>query len=245
MSLAKPKLKTDEVALAGLFSKKEAAEFITQGSRHVHSSLLGKKDPLFSCTHSGIISHSSPSYPWELISHSQAIFLSSSTERKQVTTQILSLLGIKPSSSLGDRLWTSLEEILSNSMFQAYHNPDVTEKYSRKSIANLLSEEKIKINFNATAHGVFFSVTDCGQGLSFEKIQQCFKRCYHAADLSQIETKTGGAGLVMYVILELATHLKIISNPKLGTRVSCWLSSQSTYDPDTFSFNFYEGALEL
>ena len=81
-------------------------------------------------------------------------------------------------------------------------------------------------------------------GLEFDKIQNNFKRCYESEGISQLEAKDGGAGLGLYVVFELATHIKVISHSDFGTLTQCWFANPSQFDPDYFSFNYFKGAVK-
>jgi hypothetical protein len=241
MSLKKLQYFKTEQSSIGLFSKKEAAELIGSGLHHVHSSSLGIKDPLFKLTNDGIGSKSIVTYPWEIVTEPNKTFVTSSKNRKWIVQEILSLLKVKEASSLEDKIWTSLEELLTNSLFHAYHNHDGSEKYHRKETVELLPEEKILLTFQRGSQGIFLSVKDSGQGLLFNKIQKAFERCTKFEDLSQIESKDGGAGLGLFVVFNLTTHLKIISGSLSGTEIHCWFADPSAVGQDHFSFNYFEG----
>lgn len=241
MSVKKLKNIILEQSSVGLFSKREAAELIVSGSRHVHSTSLGAKDPLFRLSNEGINSHSLVHYPWETNAQANTTCVTSSHNRKWIIQEILTLLKVKTASSMEDRIWTSLEELLTNSLFHAYHNPDGTEKYRRKESVELLPEEKILLTFQRDNQGIFLSVKDSGKGLLFQKIQSAFERCSRVTALSQLENKEGGAGLGLYVVFELTTHFKIVSNLNSGTEIHCWFANPSAVASDYFSFNFFEG----
>ena len=228
-------------AKIGLFSKREAASFIFSGFPHVHSSILGLRDPLANLTLGSLPNDLLPTYPWEADSLQHQTVLTSSKMRKPLIEQVLSELKIKSSSSMGDKIWTSLEELLTNSIFHAYQDASGKEKYHRRETVELLPEEKILLGFSRDSKGIYVSVQDSGVGLTFSKVQSNFKRCYESQGLSQIETKDGGAGLGLYVVFELATHIKITSTLNSGTLTQCWFANSSNFDPDYFSFNFFTG----
>jgi anti-sigma regulatory factor (Ser/Thr protein kinase) len=241
MSLKQTKNIILEQSSVGLFSKKEAAGLIASGCAHVHSSMVGIKDPLVKLTYEGLDSKSLVNYPWEIVNDASKTFVTNSKDRKWIIKEILSLLKVKTASAMEDRIWTSLEELLTNSLFHAYHNPDGTEKYKRKENVELLPEERILLTFQRGAQGIFLSVKDSGRGLPLNKIQTSFDRCYKVTNLSQVETKEGGAGLGLYVVFELTTHLKIVSHSNSGTEINCWFANPSAAASDYFSFNYFEG----
>ncbi len=241
MTLPKPKNILTHSSAVGLFDKKEAAEFIVEGCRHVHSSILGQKDPLVKTTYQSLEETKVFTYSWESTEKKKQLFLRSSSQRKEILNELLSHLEVKPQSSLGDRVGTAFEELLTNSIFHSYLDTNKLEKYPRNQVAHLDSSEHIAIEFCRSNQGVFVSVRDYGQGLKFSSIQSSFKRCYSQRDESQVEKKLGGAGLGMFVIFELATHLKIVTFPGKGTLTNCWFAPASAFDPNHFSFNFFEG----
>ncbi|MBM4316080.1 MAG: ATP-binding protein [Deltaproteobacteria bacterium] len=228
----------------GVFSKKEAASLIASGCSHIHSSQLGQRDPLAVMTYQSIDCHQTACYPWEKSQGLQQVSLDSSNSRYTLINQISNSLQIKPTTQLCDRVTTCLEELFTNSLFHAYHLADGSEKYNRNESVVLNANEKILIEFARSSEGIFISVRDFGEGLPFPKIQNYFRRCYEQRDQSQIETKNSGAGLGLYVVFESASHLKIVSTLKQGTLVSCWFSKTSAFDPNYFSFNFFQGEIK-
>ncbi|MFM8315426.1 MAG: ATP-binding protein, partial [Deltaproteobacteria bacterium] len=217
--MSSPKVKNIllDQSSVGLFSKEEAATLIASGCPHLHSSVLGRKDPLVAVTYDAVSSHTVPSYPWELSEGAFKVPVNSSQTRHRIITEMISQLDVKPSSSLADKLRLLTEELLSNSIFHAYRNSDGSDKYSRKQPVQLLKSETIYLSFQRGQNGLFLSIKDSGVGLSFNNLRSCFERCYNKKDISQIETKTGGAGLGLYLAFELSTHVKITSGPDMGT----------------------------
>jgi len=69
-------------------------------------------------------------------------------------------------------------------------------------------------------------------------ISQAFSRCY-GDHSTQIEDKEGGAGLGVYMVFEAVTHLKVSVTPGVSTEFSCWISDKKHFDPEYFSFNFF------
>jgi anti-sigma regulatory factor (Ser/Thr protein kinase) len=243
MSLVKTRNIILPTSATGVFTKKEAASFIASGCSHIHSSQLGQRDPHALLTYQSIDRHQTARYSWEESQTIQRVYLDSSQSRYALLNQILNSLQIKPTTQLYDKVTTSLEELFTNSLFHAYYLADGREKYARDECALLTPEEKIIIEFARISEGIFISVRDFGVGLTFSKIQNYFKRCYEQRDQSQIETKKGGAGLGLYVVFELASHLKIVSSPNQGTLINCWFAKTSSFDPNYFSFNFFQGEI--
>lgn len=244
MSLPKSKNIILDTSAVGRFSKKEAANLIVSGCQHVHSTELGKKDPLVVISYQSITQNKTGIYQWENTNSSGKLYLTASNQRKILLIQILESLNIKISSSLGNKIYTSLEELFTNSIYHAYKKNDGSDKYDRKSTVELTPHEKITVEFARTANGVFASVRDFGAGLTFENLQSYFNRCYNNP-ASQIENKLGGAGLGLYVVFEFATHLKIVSYPNQGTLVNCWFAPPSVFDSNYFSFNFFKEETSL
>lgn len=239
MSLAKTQNIILQSSAIGYFSKREVANLIVSGSRHVHSTELGIKDPLANLTYQSIENKTTTQYPWETKDKIEKLYLTASYQRKRLTLQVLDSLKIKPSSSFGNKIFTALEELFTNSIYHAYKKSDGGDKYDRKSPVDLAPNEKITVEFFRNQSGVFTSIRDFGAGLSFAALQSYFNRCYNNPT-AQIENKVGGAGLGLYVVFELTTHLKIVCYPNHGTLVNCWFASPSAFEPKYFSFNFFE-----
>jgi hypothetical protein len=130
--------------------------------------------------------------------------------------------------------------MLTNALYHSYRREDGTEKYPRLAPVNLTDSEKVTIKFFADTHGFFLSVIDQGGSLLFPDIMKVFGRVYQGKGSPEMESKTGGAGLGIYLIFETATHLKIESTRNSQTIISCWVSDKKNFDPKKFSFNYFE-----
>jgi len=102
----------------------------------------------------------------------------------------------------------------------------------------LQNSEVLAVRYQTFSNGIYLSVTDQGGSLAFEDVARSLWRCYETS--AQIENKEGGAGLGTYMVFEAVTHFKIVATPGKGATVSVWIADQRSYDPDTFSFNFFE-----
>lgn len=229
---------TPEV-LCGKYSKKEAAQFISTGSRHLHSTQLGKNDPLAKQTLDAILKKQIPLYVWEKLKERQTVCVSSSEGRGDKINEVITGMGLK--RGFRDKTQMILEELLSNSIFHSYQNPDGSPRYGRRQDVVLEEKEKIKVSFYQSREGIFLSVLDQGGTLEFESVGKAFLRCYGNTS-DQIENKEAGAGLGIYMIFENVTHIKIESVPDVRTCFSVWVSEKQNYEPDIFSFNFFRGA---
>lgn len=222
--------------LCGRYTKKEAAQLISSGTQHVHSTQLGKTDPGAKLTLDGVLKKKAPLYVWEKFRPWQTVWVTASDERCAKINEIVKAMDLK--RGVQEKTQMVLEELLSNSIFHSYQNPNQTPKYGRRQNVLLNDKETIKVDFYQSKEGVYLSVTDQGGTLAFESVGKAFSRCYGSA-AHQIEKKETGAGLGIYMIFENMTHLKIESVPKHRTRFSVWISERHGYDPGIFSFNFF------
>lgn len=225
----------------GVFTKKEAAQLIASGIKHIHSSSLGTNDPCVTTTKEIQSSYIAKQYPWEELTKVKQLIVSSSHNRQELIQQVLQDLAIPSHRDLLDRVKLVLEELITNAIYHSYFTSTGSEKYDRKSIVNLGESEKIRIKYAGGKQGVYLSVTDNGGSILFEHIANNFLRCYNKQN--QIEDKASGAGLGLYMVFELVSHLKIVCLPQEKTTISCWLPSGRSFTPQYFSFNFFQEVL--
>jgi anti-sigma regulatory factor (Ser/Thr protein kinase) len=223
----------------GVFSKKDGANFVIEGVSNIHSSILGPRDTFARVTVAALQNNEPPTYNWELINLSHEIKIHNSANRNEIIVQAAEMCGITKNRDLNEKFGLVLEELISNAIFHAYENKKHEPKYSRSQRVTLEPREVLSVRFNAADAGVFVSVTDQGGSLQLEDVARVFKKCY-SVDRHQIEAKEGGAGLGLYMIFEHASHLKIVSELGKRTVTSCWISDIRAYDPDYFSFNFFQ-----
>jgi len=224
--------------VCGLFTKREAAHLIANGTQHLHSSTLAGRDAAARITADSIDQQRVPIYPWEQVEPKSNFQVTSSAERYDFIRDILSRQGVSSRRDLKERIETATEELLTNAIYHAYHNTDGSPRYVRRQSVTLPPAEAVDLQFAQSQEGSLLVVTDKGGSLQFDKLAQCFSRCYGAGP-NQIENKEGGAGLGIYMVFEIVTHMKIVSNPGVNTSVSCWIAAPGTFDPDIFSFNFF------
>jgi hypothetical protein len=222
----------------GIFSKREAAGLIAGGSQHVHSTLLGTRDVCWDATQARIVSKVQRDYPWEEKKLAKTVTIHSSKERHDVIRQAVAQLKTGPNRDLREKVLGVLEELITNSIYHPYRNEKGEPKYQRSKPAFLSDKEWLSVRFFSDARGVFLSVTDQGGTLNFPVISRAFSRCY-GDHSTQIEDKEGGAGLGVYMVFEAVTHLKITVDPGVSTEFSCWISDKKHFDPEYFSFNFF------
>lgn len=223
----------------GTFTKKEAAARIAAGCRNIHSSPSGKKDANYRTSCLALKSALPKIFGWEAPTPTIEVYISSSGERHRIIQTISeSILG-DARKSLRQKAEGVLEELITNAVYHAYLDPDGREKYSRRDSIKLLDSEAIQLRCRADDNGVFIGIKDRGGHLVFENVRQTIERCYSGEN--EIQNKSGGAGLGMYMIFESVTHLKIYSQPGQFTEVTCWIADNKTHDPSVFSFNFFEG----
>jgi len=225
--------------VTGLFSRKEAALKISAGARHLHSTLLGSNDACVSVTNKLLVGPSI-SYPWEICSPSEGTLLRKSSERQEIIAKILATTSFGKSSQNRERLKTIAEELLSNSFYHAYKNESGIDKYQRQKPVELEQNETIAVSFAESSNGIHLVIKDKGGSLTFENFASSLKRCYSAPHNGHVmEQKSSGAGLGLFLIFENMTHMSITVEPLENTTVSCWISNNTSFDPDIFSFNFF------
>lgn len=242
MRAAKPHYKEKEressEVIAGHFPKRDAAQYIYSGAHHVHSCSQGATDPFVVATQKALMNGDVPTYSWELPG-AMELEVATSAERfdriKEVTNNPL----IKKYRDLREKVEGILEELLTNAIYHSYFNIRGERKYKRRDSVKLDAQETVKIRFIPAPDGIFLEVSDGGGAIRFDHVRNCFHRCY-GSEQPQIEAKESGAGLGLYMIFESATHLKIVCDPYKRTTISCWIADKGNFDPDTFSFNYFE-----
>jgi len=238
-SQRKPRRLVDALK-TGLFSKQEGAETILTGIRHVHSSILGVNDPCWKHTEASLAGFIS-CYPWEIAKPEDGIMISQSTKRSDCLELIASSTQFGHKSQNRERLRLVLEELLSNAFYHAYKNKERQDKYDRLLPATLMPGEEIRVSFGENASGLHLVVEDQAGTLAFEDFKKTFTRCFRQTQTHiSFDDKHAGAGLGLYMVYEIATHLCVVVEPGKKTRFSIWLSNSNQFDPDSFSFNFFE-----
>lgn len=226
----------------GQFSKREGAQIISTGVPHVHSSPLGDKEPLALITAASTKSLVIPVYPWEMVGQALDLTLNNSDERAKLIKKIASQTGIERKHEFSDKLGLVLEELLTNAIYHSYENISGDQKYDRRLNVKLAASETIQIKYFGDRKGIYLSVTDRGGTIQFQHVMESFLRNYgDQAKSNQLESKASGAGLGIYMIFELVSHLKVTCIPNEKTCISCWLPDNRSYDPNFFSFNFFDG----
>jgi anti-sigma regulatory factor (Ser/Thr protein kinase) len=237
----KPKNSTPvQDLVCGQFSKREAAQIIATGVSHLHASPLGTNEPLALVTASSIKTSTLPLYTWETSIKSTDLTLVNSEDRAKLIKKIASQTGIENRNEFSDKLGLVMEELLTNAIYHSYENGKGGAKYGRKENVKLNASEIIQIKYFGDRKGIYISVTDRGGTMIFQHMMDSFLRNYGDAS-NQLESKSSGAGLGLYMIFELVTHLKISISPAQRTTISCWLPDNRSYDPNFFTFNFFDG----
>jgi anti-sigma regulatory factor (Ser/Thr protein kinase) len=239
MSIKTIKKNPEENIVCDHITKTQAASLIVQGTHHIHSSTNGEKDFGFIATKKSLLENKRATYVWESHEITQ-IQLNSSKERiKTVGTLKKEAEAVLRGSTL-DKFSTVIEELISNAFFHSYRNKDGTDKYERNAPVELTPKETISLNYHIGSKGVYISVVDSGGSLTFKDVVSVMQRCYLKKG-PEIQDKRGGAGLGLYMIFELSTHLKIEEDSGKKTTISCWISNDRHQDPNFFSFNFFPG----
>ncbi len=230
------KIETDEVS-CGVFSKRNAADLIIRGSRHVHSTLLGLRDMFVEVTQLNLAGGAHKDFPWEEKNKSKQVIIHSSKERHDVIRQAVAGLKTGSNRDLREKVLGVLEELITNAIYHPYRDDKGNPRYHRAKPAFLSEKEWLTVRFYSDARGVYLSVADQGGTLNFDDVSRAFFRCYGDQN-KQIDDKESGAGLGTYMIFEAVTHLKISVKKGVSTEFSCWISDKKHFDPEYFSFNF-------
>jgi hypothetical protein len=242
MSTKKQKLRSltkgKSSVICAILSRGEAAKLLGKGTAHVHSTGLGDRDPLVVKTRAAIDEQKIPVYSWELDKKSNEFLVLSSKERQGVSAQIVEACGLKDKRHIRERVELIVEELLTNAIYHAYLKQDGSEKYNRQGTVVLATKETVKVHCASAEGGTFLSIEDNGGHLDLAKVGSSLMRCY-GNSIAQIEAKESGAGLGIYLVFELATHIKIVCAPGRSTKVSVWISDKNHFDPGVFSFNFF------
>jgi len=226
--------------VTGLFSKKEAAEVIANGCRHIHSSTLGARDACALISREMLERSIQIPFPWELVKDSTLESLRTSRERHALIHSIASGKKITGRRDLKEKMTSVLEELVTNAIYHSYVERDDTPRYPRQKPAVLADSERVDVRYHIVDEGIYLSVSDRGGGLSFSSVSRAFARCYGKRSEAQIEDKEGGAGLGLYMVFETVTHLKFVTVPGVRTEICCWIADKRSFDPDHFSLNFFE-----
>lgn len=230
---------TRETLLCGVFTKKDSVATIVGGCRHIHSATLGPRDPAAKQTQDALDRAIVPVYSWEQTPTAAPMILGNSADRAALIQEIVVSTGIAKKRFLKEKVTYVLEELITNALYHAYRNPAGKEKYARSSRVTLSSEEALTVRSQVTPNGIWLSVSDQAGSLAFKDVAMSLHRCYETKN--QIENKEGGAGLGTYMVFDAVTHLKFVTIPGHSTVVSCWIADQRSYDPQAFSFNYFEG----
>ncbi|NBX93028.1 MAG: hypothetical protein EB078_00185 [Proteobacteria bacterium] len=235
----KPQPQTDTLCV-GLFSKMEAALKISEGIRHLHSTVLGLQDACVVNTQQ-LQKGVKAQYTWEINSFDKLDYFENSSDRHSIIQNIIETTQFGKTLQNRNRLQCVAEELLTNAFYHAYKSSQGQEKYLRQNPAQLTQPEAIGIGFKENKEGLHLVVEDHGGSLMFANLASCFSRCYAPKGQRElIEQKGSGAGLGLFMIFENVTHLHMRVSPNQRTLISCWLSNMSSFDPDNFSFNFFE-----
>lgn len=234
---ASKKMKNAPWVSQGIFTKREMAELVDGGTFHIHSGAQPEVAQMAKITEEARLTGVIPGYPWEPKAATTLYRVPDSPSRASVTQRIIE--EHKLSRYIRERAQLVLEELLSNAIFHSYRGANGQDKYRRKDLVQLADKEVVEVQVYSAAEGLYLLVRDRGGSLKPEDLQKVFARCYGPAE-QQIESKEGGAGLGLYMVFEQVTHMKITTEPGVGTEVAVWIASRATFDPNAFSFNFFQ-----
>lgn len=239
-SLSTPSSKHPSDLMVGLFSKSEAAHWISKGIQHFHSSLLLAADPCVQITQRKLAGERL-AYPWEKLTENKTQTIGSSIERKSVLHQITASLSFSKRSQNRERLEMVLEELTTNALYHSRKDPQGNDFYSRRQEVILEQGKSISVEYGENREGILISVSDFGGSLRFADVSQRIVRNQNElASEPHFDSKDSGAGLGMKMVFEVSTHIQVYVKVLSFTRVSVWLSRNEHFDPDFFSFNFFK-----
>jgi len=223
-----------------LFSKKESAQFIASGTRHIHSTMLLFSDPSFALTKKKFL-EPELEYPWEVMTEKEVIFASESTSKQSVIKHILTETEFSKQSQNKDRLNIVLEELLTNAFYHSKKDSSGNDLYPRTAEVYLEKNQEIRIEYGENSHGIYVSVLDHGGSLSFNDLAKRLGRFFSETNTkNSFDTKSSGAGLGLSMVYQVATHFLIEVKKGCSTKVALWLTKSRYFDQDSFSFNFFE-----
>lgn len=224
----------------GLFSKEEAAQGIISGIQHIHSSSLGSADPCWKVTEArlkGVFAN----YPWEIADNTNGLILVESGRRNDCFETLCLATQFGQKSQNRERLKIVLEELLSNAFYHSFKNNNKEDKYDRRTSVKLAAGEEIQVFFKENSSGLHLVVQDQGGTLGFNNFISCFRRCFQQTPTHiAFDERHTGAGLGLFLLFESVSHMSISVRPGKKTRISVWISNSNQYDPDSYSFNFFE-----
>jgi len=232
--MSRAAVKKPSSVTSGSFTKKEMAQLVENGAFHIHSN---SERSLVQVTEQATVTEGIPTYAWEPTAATTLYRVADSNSRATVTQRIIE--EHKLNRYIRERAQLVLEELLSNAIFHSYRAANGQDKYHRKDLVQLADKEVVEVKVYSAADGLYLAVRDRGGSLKREDLQKVFARCYGPAE-QQIDTKDGGAGLGLYMVFEQVTHMKITTEPGVGTEVAVWISCRSAFDPGSFSFNFFQ-----
>ena len=149
----------------GQFSRKDAALVVTGGVKHLHSSVLGAKDPFARATADALVKKTVPCFGWENTRSRLEKRLSTSKGRQEWARSFISTCFPSCRRDTRERLESILEELLSNALFHGFSNPDGTSRYQRLKQADLNPNELLVVRAGDSMGGLLLEVEDSGEPL--------------------------------------------------------------------------------
>lgn len=225
--------------LVGTFTKRDAAAAIAAGARHLHSTPLGHRDAGVAATEKSLAAGALAPYPWEPRANPSRIWIEHSEQRHAAVESLVKAHSSQLKRDGREKVESVLEELLTNAIYHSYRKDDGTAKYDRRKPVGLEQNERVELLYHGTREGLYIAVRDRSGLFPFSAIEKSFLRCYGAAE-GQIEQKDSGAGLGLYMVYEAVTHLRIVNVQGQFCETSCWIAYKRSFDPSTFSFNFFD-----
>ena len=227
------------IVLCQPMQKHEAIPHIIHGTRHLHSHKAGFPDNICPLTHKALSHNKVPIYSWEVPLGKNPITVTLSTDRTEKVMRLIDNLPTQVSHVMKYKIASVFEELITNSLYHAYQTNEKTPKYKRLEKVHLPAREAILLSINPHPTGIALSIKDHGGTLTFKDIQKALKRTHLIKTSEQMEQKAQGAGLGLFMVFSLITHLKFHTIKNTETTTSCWINYDRKNDPMDFSFNYF------
>jgi hypothetical protein len=174
------------------------------------------------------------------------ITIQSSLQKKEVLTRLsryaVRLAGF---NEFAETVETIAWEIVSNAIFNApVDRSNGQRKYialPREQILDLNEDEFVKVEFGVDGEFLVLSIKDQFGLLDRSTIVDNLVRCSQKGE-NQMRTAPGGAGLGMYMVLNMASQLDFYVKPKVSTEVVCLINfskRQKDYEEYGTSLNMF------
>ncbi|MBT4791362.1 MAG: SpoIIE family protein phosphatase [Halobacteriovoraceae bacterium] len=170
--------------------------------------------------------------------------ISSSVEIKQYEEKTLQLLPDGISNNVKEQILLTLNELLTNAVFNAPLNENGIAKYrstDRREKIDLLKKEEISLKISKGNNFLVISVIDFFGGLSRDRLTAAIQRGYTSG---KSEQKQGGAGLGLFMAFQAASQVIVKNETGVKTEVHILFEFLERYKKNRErikSFHYFEG----